>query len=310
MKKILSLLILPVFVLCMEQEESQSFAKFQELPKDIRFEVFNKILIDLTLELLRSDDENRLKIFLDKIANLALVNKEFNDFAHFYIPVRPSDKFPLYSGEVKLYGDDIFALITENNWQKLWDLILSNAHLEQNEKDSLLKWFAIHRNLPMVKKLQELGANVKKACVTIRFTDFNVNVVESFEKNILPYNSEEERQYWLYSAAVEEELDTVKYLLSFGIDYPHKILISAVCNSFMNIFRLSMIYLSENINNKDDMGDTALISAALYCNKGRLDPASPAIIKLLLQYGADPRITDSSVNSPLDLAIEAEYPKL
>ncbi len=275
----------------------QNFGRFQELPKDMRFEVFNKIIIKKTLELLRSRDENRLKIFLDKIANLALVNKEFNDFAHFYIPVRPADQFPFYSGNFEWYSDDIFALMTENNWQNLWDLILSNAHLEQSEKDALLKWFAIHRNLPTVKKLKELGANVDEAYIMINESKFNV--VEALEKNNLAQWSES----FSDRVIMDEFLDTIKYWLEIGIDINKKsylseftILMEAIQYKCDNIIKLLVNHPNIKINLQDAWENSAFMHAVRCCKK-------EDIIKLLLQYGADINMPDCDGFTPLMQAI-------
>ncbi len=262
--------ILPVFILCMEnKKEPQSFEKFKELPLDMRFEIFNQLLVSLAREFILCSNENKLKVFFEKLGELSLVDKEFYGFVHYYVPIKLTDKF-------SIYWSNVLMTITENNWQNFWSLIIDKLKFTQPEKNLALKWFAINKNLLMVKKLKEHKADSDKAFIMLNKDKFNL--IDAIEKDMLP----EININKAFLDAARETIDTFKYLLLNGADvncqdnagWTPLMVVSSL--GYVNKAKLLLSCKDINVNLQSKCGDTALIKAS---NNGHEE-----MVKLLLQY--------------------------
>ncbi len=167
-----------------------NFAQFSSLPKDLKPQIFKEALIALIKK-----DENNPKKIIKRLIKLASVNKNFREF------FKPFYMLFDYS---LMYTDTLLETAIENNWKELYDFIINNIDLSQEQKDNALLWAAINKN----QRLISVGADPKSVNITISYqNNTKFNLIESPEITI-DKNKE--------LAAGDGDFYTIKYLITNG----------------------------------------------------------------------------------------------
>ncbi len=277
---------------CMNPKE-ESFELFNNLPEDLKHEVFKQKLISMIKKLMSSDcEQDYIKDFFNDLNNYALVNKEFNKFVNYHIP-RSSEDSILFIDEFPLY---IIAI--ENGLIRLFNLILDEIGLDQREKDISLQLFAIDRDKLMIKKLINKGADPKSAEIELDRSGAKINPLNILDKKKDLKNYAQD----FFIAAIRGEFHIIKLFLQNGFNVDcrdkGKTALILAYNGSTNTVKLLLKY-GANVNLKDECGRTALYRAV----KAFHFIGDKRIIKLLLKYKADKTIPNNRGKIPYEVAI-------
>ncbi len=283
-----SIFLISAIITCMEPNEQEkqeiecpvknqkpksTFEQFADLPKDMRYEVCKQMLFSLIKENRPVEDT------IAQIVKWSGINKSFKEFFA-----------QLYNNAKYIYTDTLLETAVEKNWEKLFYLIIeSNIDFIQDELDKALAWAVINQNYKIINELKELGASLSK------LEKFEINSISEKLSQLAP----NEKQNLFFKTVKKQNVFVLKYLLKFeanNIDIDQYYYFYGYERTALGNMALSpkfsekseaitklLLAHGANVNAKDVTESTPFAHAAASGVENR--------VKLLLKYGADPKIT-------------------